>query len=60
MRRLLHERAEQDGAAAAGNASDAIRLRAELAHLANRLTGEMAEVPAAVLRPGGCSMLSIA
>lgn len=44
VRRLLHERAEQGGAVAAGDASDAIRLRAELAHLANRLTGEMAEV----------------
>lgn len=47
LRRLLHERAEQGRAASAAelaNAGDAIRLRAELAQLANRLSGEMAEV----------------
>jgi hypothetical protein len=47
LRRLLHERAEQGrtaAAAAVADAGDAIRLRAELAQLAKRLTGEMAEV----------------
>ena len=47
LRRLLHERAEQGRTASAGelvNAGDGIRLRAELAQLANRLSGEMAEV----------------